>query len=110
VALQARLQATADLPRAPPRKCGTDQRKGLTENDYARLLDAARQQLAGPLVPERDNLNSHVSDAMDRLIAPRDWLTACRLPQYANELNLVEAAWICCRGRLAGWRAPDAEG
>ena len=27
-----------------------DQRKGFTEKDYARFLDAARQQLGGPLV------------------------------------------------------------
>jgi hypothetical protein len=27
-----------------------DRRKGFTETDYARLLDAAHQQLAGPLV------------------------------------------------------------
>ena len=44
-------------------------RKGFTENDYARLLDTACQQLAGPLVLVWDNLNSHVSDAMDQLIA-----------------------------------------
>jgi hypothetical protein len=29
---------------------GKDQRKGFTEADYARLLDAAHQQLAGPIV------------------------------------------------------------
>ena len=29
---------------------GKDQRKGFTETDYARLLDAAHQQLGGPLV------------------------------------------------------------
>jgi hypothetical protein len=29
---------------------GKDQRKGFTEADYARLLDAAHQQLGGPLV------------------------------------------------------------
>jgi len=51
------------------RKRGTDQRKGFTENDYARLLDTACQQLAGPLVLVWDNLNCHVSDAMDQLIA-----------------------------------------
>jgi hypothetical protein len=36
-----------------PRK---DQRKGFTEADYARLLDAAHQQLDGPLVIVWDNL------------------------------------------------------
>jgi hypothetical protein len=60
-------------------KCATDQRKGFTEADYARLLDAAYQQLADPLVLVWDNLNSHVSDAMEELIAARDWLTVYRL-------------------------------
>ena len=36
-----------------------------------------------------DNLNTHVSGAMTELIAARDWLTVCRLPPYAHELNLL---------------------
>ena len=67
-----------------------DQRKGFTETGYARLLDAAHQQLGGPLVVVWDNLSTHISDAMADLIAARDWLTACRLPPYAHELNPVE--------------------
>jgi putative transposase len=38
-----------------------DQRKGFTETDYARFLDAAHQQLGGPLVVLWDNLNTHAS-------------------------------------------------
>jgi putative transposase len=38
-----------------------DKRKGFTEADYARLLDAAHQELGGPLVVVWDNLNTHVS-------------------------------------------------
>jgi putative transposase len=57
------------------RRRGKDKRKGFTETDYARLLDAAHQQLAGPLVVVWDNLNSHVSAAMTELIGARDWLT-----------------------------------
>jgi hypothetical protein len=34
-------------------------RKGFTETDYAALLDAAHQQLGGPIVLVWDNLNSH---------------------------------------------------
>src|SRR5258708_7311042 len=34
-----------------------DKRKGVTETDYARLLDAAHQQLAGPLALVRRGLN-----------------------------------------------------
>ena len=40
------------------------QRKGFAEADCAALLDAAHQQLAGPIVVVWDNLNVHVSDAM----------------------------------------------
>ena len=38
-----------------------DQRKGFTETDYARFLDAAHQQLGGPLVVVWDGLNTHTS-------------------------------------------------
>jgi putative transposase len=40
------------------RGCGprSNRRKGFTETDYARLLDAAHQQLGGPLVVVWDNL------------------------------------------------------
>jgi hypothetical protein len=57
-----------------------DQRKGFTETDYARLFDAAHQQLAGPLVVVWDNSNTHLSAAMTELAAARDWLTStsCR--------------------------------
>jgi putative transposase len=71
---------------------GKGQCKGFTEADYARLLDAARQQLAGPLVVVWDNLNSRLSVAMAELIAARDGLTVCQLPPYAHELNPVEPA------------------
>lgn len=45
-----------------------DKRKGFTEQDCARLLDAAHQQLGGPLVVVWDNLSTHVSKAMKELI------------------------------------------
>ena len=75
------------------RRCGPCQRKGFTEADYAQLLDAAHQQLAGPLVLVWDNLNTHVSAAMTDLLQARDWLTVYRLPPYAHELNPVEQVW-----------------
>jgi putative transposase len=46
-----------------------DRRKGFTEPDYARLLDAAHQQLGGPLVVVWDNLKC----AARRLCAVRRW-------------------------------------
>ena len=83
------------------RRRGADRRKGFTEADYARLLDAAHQQLAGPLVVVWDNLNAHVSGAMAELIAARDWLTVFRLPPYAHELNPVEPLWSHLKRSLA---------
>jgi len=78
-----------------------DKRKGFTETDYARLLDAAHQQLGGPLVLVWDNLNTHTSGAMAELIAARDWLTVFRLPSYASELNPVEPVWSNLKRSLA---------
>ncbi|HEY8045008.1 MAG TPA: transposase [Streptosporangiaceae bacterium] len=80
---------------------GKDQRKGFTEMDYARLLDAAHQQLAGPIVLVWDNLNAHVSDVMAGLIAARGWLTVYQLPPYAHELNPVEPVWSHLKRSLA---------
>jgi hypothetical protein len=80
---------------------GAGGRKGFTETDYARLLDAAHQQLGGPLVVVWDNLSTHVSAAMAELIAARDWLTVCQLPPYAHELNPVEPVWSHLKRSLA---------
>jgi putative transposase len=52
-----------------------DKRKGFTEADYARLLDAAHQQFGGPLVLVWGNLNTHVSRVMREMVAAWDWLT-----------------------------------
>jgi putative transposase len=83
------------------RSRGKDQRKGFTEAGYAALLDAAHQQLGGPLVVVWDNLNTHLSAAMAELIAARDWLTVFQLPPYAHELNPVELVWSHLKRSLA---------
>jgi putative transposase len=80
---------------------GSDQRKGFTETGYALLLDAAHQQLGGPLVVVWDNSSTHISGAMTALIAARDWLTVYRLPPYAHELNPVEPVWSHLKRSLA---------
>ena len=85
----------------PARRPRGDKRKGFTETDYARLLDAAHQQLGGPLVVVWDNLNTHVSAAMSDLVAARDWLTVFQLPPYAHELNPVEGVWSVLKRSLA---------
>ena len=78
-----------------------DRRKGFTETDYARFLDAAHQQLNGPIVLIWDNLNTHVSRAMRELVMARPWLTVYQLPPYASELNAVEAVWSNLKRSLA---------
>ncbi len=89
---------------ARPRK---DKRKGFTEADYARLLDAAHQQLGGPIVLVWDNLNTHTSRAMGALISARDWLTVFQLPPYASELNPVEGIWSVLKRSLANLAKRD---
>jgi transposase len=76
-------------------------RKGFDETDYARFLDAAHQQLDGPVVLVWDNLNTHVSRAMRELIAARSWLRVYQLPPYASELNPVEPVWSNLKRSLA---------
>ena len=78
-----------------------NEKKGFAEEDYIRLLDAAHQQLGGPIVLVWDNLNTHTSRAMGELIAARLWLTVYRLPAYAPELNPVEAVWSHLKRSLA---------
>jgi putative transposase len=84
-----------------------DKRKGFTEQEYARLLDGAHQQLGGPLVLVWDNLNTHVSRAMRELVAARDWLTVFQLPPYASELNPVESVWSVLKRSLANLAKHD---
>lgn len=76
-------------------------RKAFTEQEYIALLDSAHQRLGGPLVVVWDNLNTHISAAMGRLVAARPWLTTYRLPAYAPELNPVEAVWSHLKRSLA---------
>jgi putative transposase len=77
------------------------ERKSFSEADYIALLDAAHQQLGGPIVVCWDNLNTHLSAKMHALIVARPWLTVIRLPAYAPELNPVEAVWAHLKRSLA---------
>jgi putative transposase len=70
-----------------------NERRSFSERDYINLLDAAHQQLNGPIVLVWDNLNTHISAATRQLIDARDWLRVIRLPAYAPDLNPVEAVW-----------------
>jgi putative transposase len=75
--------------------------KGFRENDFAALLDAAHQQLGGPIVLVWDNLHGHRSAAMRALIATRPWLRVYQLPSYAPELNPAEGIWAHLKRSLA---------
>ncbi|MFI7449668.1 transposase [Nonomuraea sp. NPDC049714] len=68
------------------------ERKSFSEAYHIALLDAAHQQLGGPIVLVWDNLNTHVSARMRGLVEHRAWLTVI-LPAYAPELNPVEGVW-----------------
>jgi putative transposase len=69
------------------------ERRSFSERDYMNLIDAAHQQLGGPILLIWDNLNTHVSAEMRTMIAARDWLHVVRLPAYAPDLNPTEAVW-----------------
>jgi DDE superfamily endonuclease len=73
------------------------EKKGFREQDLAALLDAARQQLGGPVVLVWDNATSHTDTAMRALITARSgWLTVFRLPAYAPDLNPAEMSLSQC--------------
>ncbi|MDX6422237.1 MAG: hypothetical protein QOG28_6857, partial [Trebonia sp.] len=84
-----------------------DKRKGFTEAGYARLLDAAHQQLGGPLVLVWDNMNTHVSRALGGMVAARDWLTVFQLPACACELSPVGPVWSHLKRSLASFAKRD---
>ncbi|MGR3937538.1 transposase [Streptomyces sp. BRA346] len=77
------------------------EKKGFREKDFAALLDAAHQQLGGPIVLVWDNYTHHVDAAMRELIAARQWLTVFRFPSYAPDLNPAEGVWAHVKHSLA---------
>lgn len=83
------------------------EKKGFREADFAALLDAAHQQLGGPIVLVWDNLGGHISTAMRTLIAARPWLRVYTLPAYAPELNPVEKVWSHLKRGLANLAASN---
>ncbi|MEU8888718.1 transposase [Streptomyces sp. NPDC048442] len=82
-----------------------DGRKSFSWRDYRGLLQAAHQQLGGPIVLIWDNLNVHLAAGIRQFIDVRDWLTVYQLPSYAPDLNPVEGAWSLLR---RGWLSNTA--
>ena len=85
------------------------EKKGFDEHDYIRLLDAAHQQLRAPIVLVWDNLNTHKSQTMRRLIRSRIWLTVFYLPPTAPELNPVEGVWSVMKSGLVNLVKRDVD-
>lgn len=81
------------LYRAKIHQGRTGERRSFAETDYAALLDAAHHYLNAPIVLIWDNLNTHLSAAMRKLVDDRDWLHVVQLPAYAPELNPTEGVW-----------------
>lgn len=79
--------------------------KSFGESDFAALLDAAHQQLGGPIVLVWDGLPAHKSKAMRTLIAARPWLQVYQPPAYAPDLNPAENVWSNLRRSLANLAA-----
>jgi hypothetical protein len=79
-----------------------NERRSLSEADYATLITAAHNQLRAPVILCWDNLNTHTSATMRRFTgAHPDWLTAVQLPAYAPELNPAEGVWALLKHQLA---------
>ena len=81
------------------------EKKGFREADFARLLDAAHQQLGGPIVLVWDNATLHTDALIRGLLAARSWLTVFQLPSYAPELNPQEGVWAHMKKSLANLAA-----
>ena len=79
--------------------------KGFGEDHFAALLDAAHQQLGGPIVLVWDGLPAHRSAKMRRLIATRPWLRVYQLPSYAPQLNPTENIWSNLKRGMANLTA-----
>lgn len=85
------------------------ERGSFAETDYIALLDAAHQYLKAPIVLIWDNLNTHLSVAMRKLIAARDWLHVIQLPAYAPDLNPTEGVWSHLKGGLGNLAAATVD-
>jgi len=78
------------------------------EADYAALLDAAHQQLGGPIVLVWDNLRMHLAEPLREFIARHaDWLTVFQLPSYSPDLNPQEGIWSLIKRDIGNLAAAD---
>ena len=86
------------------------ERRSMSEADYAGLVTAAHQQLQAPVILIWDNLNTHISAAMQKFVSSHpDWLTEVRLPAYAPDLNPAEGVWANMKNGLGNLAASDVD-
>jgi DDE superfamily endonuclease len=79
--------------------------KGFAEAQFAQMIDAAHQQLGGPIVLVWDGLPAHKSKKMRKMITARPWLRVYQLPAYAPELNPTENVWSNMKRGMANLAA-----
>ena len=65
----------------------------MSEVDYASLVTAADNPPHAPVIVIWENLNTHVSAAMQGFIDAPGWPTVIRLPACAPGLTPTEGAW-----------------
>ena len=83
-----------------------NERRSLSEGDYASLIAAAHHQLHAPMILIWDNVNTHRSAVMRQFLdAHPDWLTVVRLPAYAPDLNPTEGVWAHMKNGLGNLAA-----
>jgi hypothetical protein len=77
-----------------------NERRSLSEDDYATLITAAHHQLHAPIILIWDGVNTHTSALMRQFTTSRRWLTVVQLPAYAPDLNPVESLWSTLKAGL----------
>jgi len=86
------------------------ERRSMSEADYAGLIAAAHRELQAPVILIWDNLNTHISAAMQKFVSSHpDWLTEVRLPAYAPDLNPAEGVWANMKSGLGNLAARDVD-
>lgn len=87
-----------------------NERRSLSEDDYAGLIAAAHHQLHAPIILIWDNVNTHISAAMRAFLdAHTDWLTVIALPAYAPDLNAAESVWANVKNGLGNLAAQGVD-
>ncbi|WP_232075935.1 transposase [Phytohabitans suffuscus] len=88
-----------------------NERRSLSEDDYATLITAAHHQLHAPIILIWDGVNTHTSTVMRQFTTahPR-WLTVVQLPAYGPELNATESLWPTMKAGLGNLAVDGVDG